>query len=266
MKYMLGALALFLLPVAAQAQEDGPRFCPNRPSLESSACTTEPGRVQFEFSVADWTLDNSAAERDDTILGGDFLARLGVGATTELQFAWTPVAYVRTRDKATGNIGRVARPGDVRLAVRQNLRNPDGKGLSYGLEPFVTLPVGRSPVGAGTWGAGVVLPVTYDVTDAVNIGFTGELDAAPDDDGDGRHFQYSGIAAASLAVTEAVSLTIESQLLRDRDPMEHATQAVAGLGVQWKYSKTRAFYAEAVGGLNHASPDVQLYAGVAALF
>lgn len=260
------ALIAILLPTAAYAQDDGPRFCPNRPSLQSSACTTEPGRVQFEFSVADWTLDDNAAERDDTILGGDFLARFGVTPSTELQLAWTPVAYARTRDKATGEITRVARPGDARLAVRQNLRNPDGKGLSFGVEPFVTVPVGRSPVGAGTWGAGAVLPVTYDVSDTVNVGFTGELDAAPDDDGDGRHFQYSGIAATSLAVTKTLSLTIEGELIRNRDPMEHVTQALGGVGMLWKYSKTRAVYAEAIGGLNHDSPDVQLYAGLAALF
>ncbi|SFP34738.1 transporter [Sphingomonas rubra] len=260
------ATAALLLPAAAWAQDEGPRFCPNRPSLESSACTTEPGRVHVEFSVADWTLDDDAGERNDTILGGDFLARLGVGSSTEVQLAWTPVAYARTRDKATGAVSRVARPGDARLAVRQNLANPDGSGLSYGLEPFVTLPVGRSPVGAGTWGAGVVLPVTYDVSDTVNVGFTGELDAAPDDDGRGRHLQYSGVAATSLQLTRALSLTVEGELLRDRDPTGHETQALAGLGMLWKYSRTRAFYAEAIGGLNGASPDVQLYAGVAALF
>jgi hypothetical protein len=264
MKTTIAVLGL-LVPAAAFAQDE-PRFCPNRPSLESSACTTEAGRVQFEVSVADWTLDDNADQRDDTILGGDFLARFGVGPSTEVQVAWTPVAYARTRDKASGAVSRVARPGDARLAVRQNLANPDGSGLSYGLEPFVTLPIGRSPVGAGTWGAGVVLPVTYDVSDAVNVGFTGELDAAPDQDGAGRHLQYSGVAATSLTLSEAVSLTIEGELLRDDDPTRHETQALSGVGVTWKYSKTRAFYAEAIGGLNRQSPDVQVYAGVAALF
>jgi len=264
MRTTIAVLGL-LVPAAAFAQDE-PRFCPNRPSLESSACTTEAGRVQFEVSVADWTLDDNADERDDTILGGDFLARFGVGRSTEVQVAWTPVAYARTRDKASGAVSRVARPGDARLAVRQNLANPDGSGLSFGLEPFVTLPIGRSPVGAGTWGAGVVLPVTYDVSDAVNVGFTGELDAAPDEDGTGRHLQYSGVAATSLTLSEAVSLTIEGELLRDDDPARHETQALGGVGVTWKYSKTRAFYAEAIGGLNRNSPDVQVYAGVAALF
>lgn len=260
----MGALAL-LLPNAAWAQDD-PRFCPNRPSLESSACTTEPGRVHVEFSVADWTLDDTVDARNDTILGGDFLARVGVGPSTELQVGWTPIAYARTRDKATGAVSRVARPGDARLAVRQNLANPDGSGLSYGIEPFVTVPLGRKPVGAGTWGAGVVLPVTYDVNDVVNVGFTGELDVAPDEDGRGRHFQYSGVAATSLSLSDAVSLTIEGELLRDDDPAGHETQALGGVGVTWKYSETRAFYAEAIGGLNRNSPDVQIYAGVAALF
>ncbi|RZM11059.1 MAG: transporter, partial [Sphingomonas sp.] len=75
MKTTIAVLGL-LVPAAAFAQDE-PRFCPNRPSLESSACTTEAGRVQFEVSVADWTLDDNADERDDTILGGDFLARFG---------------------------------------------------------------------------------------------------------------------------------------------------------------------------------------------
>lgn len=260
------AAALLGLPALAAAQEAGPRFCPNRPSLESSACVVPQGRVVVEMSVADWELDDSADERDDTILGGDFQARLGVGPATELQLSWTPVAYARTRDKASGSIDRVARAGDVRLAVRQNLRNPDGKGLSYGVEPFVTLPVGRAPVGAGDWGAGVVLPVTYDLTGQVNIGFTGELDAAPDQDGDGRHVQYSGIAAASFDLADNLTATLEGELIRDRDPVGHTTQALAGLGFQWKVQPLRALYAEAVGGLNHDSPDIRLYAGFAALF
>lgn len=258
--------AAMLLPATARAQDDGPRFCPSRPSLQSSACTTQPGRVQLEFSIADWTLDDRADERDDTILGGDFLARFGVARSTELQLAWTPVGYARTRDKADGQVTRVARPGDVQLAVRRSLRHPDGKGLSFGVQPFVTVPVGRAPLGAGTWGAGVLLPVTYDLSDAINVGFTGEVDAAPDGDGGGRHLRYSGVAATSIDLTDTLSMTIEGELIRDRDPAARETQALGGLGMLWKYSRTRALYAEAVGGLNRRSPDVQLYAGMAALF
>lgn len=253
------------LPAAAWGQE-GPRFCPTRPSLEGSACTTEPGRVHVEFSVADWELDNQPDSRTDTWLGSDFVARLGVGKSTEVQLGWSPIGYVRERDKGDNSVSRQLRSGDIRLAVRQNLRNPDGKGLSFGLEPFVTLPVGRAPIGAGTWGAGLVLPVTYDLTDTLNIGATGEADAQPDEDGAGRHFRYSGVVAASIALADRLNATIEAEWLHDHDPADPTTQALAGLGLQYELTPTRALYGEAVAGLNQESPDLHLYMGMAALF
>ena len=245
------------LPAAAWGQE-GPRFCPTRPSLEGSACTTEPGRVHVEFSIADWERDDQPDSRTDTWLGADFVARLGVGPSTEVQLGWSPVGYVRERDKADNSVTKQLRAGDIRLAVRQNLRNPDGKGLSFGAEPFLTLPVGRSPVGAGTWGAGLVLPVTYDLTDALNIGFTGEADAQPNEEDGGRHFRGSGVVAASIALTERLNATIEAEWIRDRDPVDPTTQALAGLGLQWELTPTHALYGEAVAGLNHLSPDVHI--------
>lgn len=263
-RLLLAAIALFAAaPVRAQ---DEPRFCPNNPSLESSACTTERGRLHVELTAVDWELDRQPDTRTDTIIAGDLLLRLGVGPTTEVQFDWSPYGHVRERNRASGEVDRANRVGDVTLAVRQNLANPDGKGLSYGIQPFVTLPVGRRPVGAGTWSAGVVLPVTYDLTDAVNVGVTGEADAMADEDGHGRHFAGNAVVAASFDVTDALSLTTEAQLLRDDDPDGATTQALAGLGMTYKVAKTRALYAEALAGLNHDAPDVRLYAGVAALF
>lgn len=261
----LAAAALMMAPAVAWAQDE-PRFCPNSPSLESSACTTEPGRVHVEATLGDWQLERNANQRIDTVLAGDVLVRAGVGPSTEVQLEWTPYGHVRTRDRATGLVEKQARVGDVTLGVRQNLRNPDGKGLSFGIQPSVTLPVGRSPVGAGDWAAGVVLPVTYDLTDTINIGTTGELDAAVDEDGHGRHFQGSMVAAVAIEISDAFSTTIEAQVMRDDDPSGATTQAVAGLGCLWTVAPRRAFFAEAVGGLNHAAPDVRLYAGIAALF
>ncbi len=265
MKPLAAAALLLLLPTAAWAQDE-PRFCPNSPSLESSACTTQPGRVHVEATLGDWQLERDADQRIDTVLAGDLLVRAGVGPSTELQLEWTPYGHVRTRDRVAGTVEKQARVGDVTIGVRQNLRNPDGTGLSFGIQPFVTLPVGRSPVGAGDWGAGVVLPVTYDLTDTINIGTTGELDAAVDEDGHGRHVQGSAVAAVAITFSDAFSATLEAQVTRDDDPSGATTQAVAGLGCLWTVAPQRAFFAEAVGGLNHDAPDVRVYAGIAALF
>ena len=260
-----GAAAAILGSTAASAQDD-PTFCPNRPSLGSSACITAPGHVHLEVSALDWQRDDTSDQREDTILAGDFEARFGVAKTTELQLSWTPVGRVRTRDKATGMIETKSGIGDVRLGLRQNLRNPDGKGLSFGAEPFVTVPIGRDPVGAGDWGAGIVLPVTYELSETVQLSVTGEGDAAVDDDGNGRHLAYSGIAGLGYALTDAITATAELFALRDNDPMGHHTETAAAGSVAWQPRKNLQLNMLAVAGLNHDTPDIRLVTGGAVLF
>lgn len=267
---MIGRLGLFGLAVMAAtpalAQADEPRFCPNRPSLGSSACITEPGKVQLEVSGVDWQRDDSSDSREDTVLSGDVLARIGLGASTEAQIGWTGFGHVRTRDKTTGAIDTVNGVGDVTLALRQNFANPDGKGLSYGVEPFVTLPVGREPIGAGDWGAGVIVPVTYDLSDKVNLAFTGEADAQPDEDGNGRHFAYSGIVGLGYELSKQWTVVGELSVARDDDPMDKHTEAVAAGSLAWRPRQTLQLDLLGTVGLNHDAPDFRLVTGGAILF
>lgn len=269
----MGRLGLFGLAVMAGmvatpalAQADEPRFCPQRPSLGTSACTTEPGKVQLEMSGIDWQRDDTADSREDTVLAGDVVARIGLGAHTEAQIGWTGFGHVRTRDKTTGAVDTINGVGDVRLALRQNFANPDGKGLSYGVEPFVTLPVGREPIGAGDWGAGVLVPVSYDLSDTVNLQFTGEADAAPDEDGHGQHFAYSGIVGLGYALSKQWTVVGEMSVARDDDPVEPHTEVVAAGSLAWRPRNTLQLDLLGTVGLNHDAPDFRLVTGGAILF
>lgn len=267
MMIKLGIVGLALLAATpALAQDDEPRFCPNRPSLGSSACTTEPGKVQVELSGVDWQRDDTADSREDTVLAGDLLVRFGLGDSTEAQIGWTGYGHVRTRDKLTGAIDTVNGVGDIRLALRQNFANPDGKGLSYGVEPFVTLPVGREPIGAGDWGAGVVVPVTYDLADKWNLAFTGQAEAAVDEDGDGRHFAYSGILGLGYDLSKQLTAVAELSLARDDDPMDSHTEAVAAGSLAWQPHNGLQFDLLGTVGLNHTTPDFRVVTGGAILF
>ncbi|WP_375391470.1 transporter [uncultured Sphingomonas sp.] len=262
-------LTVALLGVAAPAlaqADDGPRFCPNRPSLGESGCTTEPGHVQFEVSAVDWTKDETADSREDTVLVGDFQARFGLTRSAELQVAWTPYGHDRVRDKATGLISSAGRVGDVQIGLRQNLRHPDGKGLSFAIEPSVTLPVGRQPIGAGTWGAGLVVPVTYDLTDALNLQLTNDVEAAPDEDGAGRHLLVNEVLGLGLDVSDKVTLNAEVQVTRDADPAGHETRAVAAGSVAWQPFKRFQLDALVGVGLNCDTPDLELLTGGAIEF
>lgn len=263
MRWMALVFAVSALAGAAWAQ-DAPRFCPNRPDLGSSTCTVEPGRLLAEVSSADWQRERSDGERTDTFLAGDLLLRTGLGARTEVQLSWTPVAQVRTYT-AGAPAEVVTGVGDVRLGLRRNLRHPDGGGFSIAVEPFVTLPVGTGPIGRGDWSAGVVVPVSYDL-DAWSLGFTGEVDAETDGDRSGRHRAFAGTLGLGRAFSDRFGGVVEVSARRDEDPGNRHTEWVAAASVAWTPGDTLQLDLLGVAGLNRSAPDFRLVAGVAVLF
>ena len=263
-RWLLASALLVATPAFAQADE--PRFCPNRPSLGSPACTTEPGHVLAEFSALDWQRDDSIDSREDQMLAGDLLARIGVGPSTEVFVGWTAYGHDRTRDKASGAVDAAGGTGDVTLGLRQNLHNPDGKGFSLAVQPFVTLPTGREPIGVGDYQLGVILPVTYDLSDSLNLAFTGEVDDAADGSRDGHHLEYSGIIGVSYQVSEQLTAVGELSLAREDDPDARKTTALAAASLAWQPRKGLQLDVLAVAGLNREAPDVRLALGGAVLF
>lgn len=256
-------LLVSAVPVGAEELRD---FCPTRPGLGTDACTVDPGHVVGEMSLGDWTRETDGPERTSTLLLGDLLLRAGVGPSSEVQLGWTPYGRQTVRDRAAGTKERQSRVGDVTLGFRQNLSNPDGSGLSFALQPFVSLPVGRAPIGAGDWGAGLVAPLTYELTDAVQLEFVPEADAAVDADGKGRHFAASLVAGVSTKISKAVTATFELQGARDNDPMGHATAYLGSAALAWQPADNLQLDVQAVAGLNRNAPDVELILGVARRF
>jgi hypothetical protein len=255
---------LLLVPVAAFAEDRD--YCPTRPGLGTTPCTIAPGRVSVETALADWTLEQDSTQRTDTVLVGDTFVRLGLTDSIEAQFGWTPFGHVRTRDKLAGTVDSANRVGDVTLGLKANLLHPDGSGVSVAVQPFVTLPVGRAPVGAGDWGAGVVMPVTFDLSDSVNFATTTEADAAVDQDGRGRHFAASETLGLGFKLSKALTATVEAQVLRDEDPAGPTTQGLASLSLAWMAKDDLQIDVGGVAGLNRGAPDIELYLGISRRF
>lgn len=262
-RYMLGAGLLLLATPSWAADRD---YCPTRPGLGTTPCTISPGRVSVETGLTDWTLDDQPDQRTDTVLIGDTLARLGVTDAVEVQLGWTPYGHVRTRDKATNAVDSAGRIGDVTLGFKANLKNPDGKGFSIAVQPFATLPLGRAPVGAGDWGAGVVVPVTYDLGERFNLQSTSEADAAVNSSGQGRHFAVSQVIGLGIKLSDKVSGTVEAQVVRDEDPAGKTTQVLASSALAWMPKDNLQLDIGAVAGLNRDAPTVELYVGISRRF
>lgn len=259
------ACVLFAGIGAAQAQELRP-FCPDRPGLGTPACTIDRGHVVAELGGIDWSLDQDDRTRTDSWTMGDLLLRYGVTQDMEVQVGWTAFGAVRTRDKVTGAIGHGAGIGDVTLAMRRNLSQPDGSGFSAAVMPTVTLPTGGATIGAGDWGTGLIVPLNYSLSDSFSIALTPEVDAAVDADRRGRHLAYGGVIGLGAQIGKAVSAALEFQALRDEDPGGHATKKLASISLAWQPKDDLQLDAGAVAGVNAASADMELYVGIARRF
>lgn len=243
-------------------------YCPDRPGLATPSCIIDQGHASLEVGLVDWTLDRSSDMRSDQIVTGDALLRVGVTGVTELQLGWTSYGRLRTRDRMTGAIQVQHGTGDVTVALRQNLKNPDGSGFSLSLMPSLTLPVGHSPIGAGDWAAGLRVPVSVELNEQFAIELTPEIDAAVDSDGEGRHIRYGSVEGVAIKVSKAVTATLEYSAMRDRDPdpMERSTQQLASLSVGWQPSDDLQLDVGTVAGLNHKTADIEAYVGVSRRF
>ena len=246
----------------ALSPQDQREYCPARPGLGTPACTISPGRLSIETGIVDWTNDDSADERSDSVLIGDTLVRVGLTASLEAQLGWTPFGHAPTRDKATGSVDRANRVGDALVGLKANLRSPDGSGFAAAVQPFASLALGRVPIGAGDWGAGVVVPLSYDLTPALNLQLSPEVDAAVDGDGHGRHLAYGSVLGLGVSLSDAVGVTFELAATRDNDPEEHTREAYGAISATWAPSDDLQLDAGTTLGLNHDAADIALYIGL----
>lgn len=271
----LAALAMLAAPVSAQdspkdmaqdkAQNPAPRdLCSELGGLDTPACIVDPAKLQVEVGMGDWTLDKSDGQRKDTIDTGEILLRYGVTGTTEVRLGWTAFGYARTRDLASGAIQRTTGVGDVTLGIKQSISHPaEGKtGFAVAILPYATLPSGRQDVGAGDWSAGLIIPTSYKLSDDFSLEMTPEVVAAVNESGSSRHLAYGTAFGVQAHVTKTFIVTPEVQLVRDRDPIGHATMSRASLSLDYQPQKYTIIDVEAIAGLNHATPDIELAWGV----
>lgn len=263
-KLIVAVACAALFPTAAWAQDR--EYCPDRPGIGTPACTMAPGKASLEISLGDWSVDANTKERQDVFLAGDGLLRYGIADHAELQLGWTMLGFAHTRDRLTGDVDHRSGTGDVTVALRRNLAHPDGSGLSWAVMPYATLPVGREPFGQGDWGAGIKVPLSYELSQSLSLTSTTSFDAAVDEDGSGRHFAFDEVVGTALKLSEAVSVTAEYEFTRDRDPAGHHTEQVGGLSLAWQPADDLQLDLGANLALDHRADDAEVYFGVSRRF
>ncbi len=259
---LLCLLALNLAaPAHAQpAGEEESEICADRPGIASSTCIVEPNRVQLELAI-DWSFQEDGDARTDTVLAGDTLVRIGVDERTEVQFGWT--AFGRVRERVGDDVASDDSVGDAFIGVRHRLYDKDG--IAVALQGRFSLPIGGSAIGAGDWGAELLVPFTFGVGE-VDLALTPFIAAAPDADRRGRHLAYGLAAGMGFNLSKRLSTVIDLSLARDEDPLGSSTEALAALALAYLVNNNLQIDAGAIVGLNEDSADLELYVGAAQRF
>lgn len=260
------ALVGMLLAGAPASGAELRELCADRPGIDTPACTVDAGHLQIEAGGMAWTRDAQSGTRTDTMIIGDMAARLGVGPSTELRAGWRAYGRERERDRTAGTTTTAHRTGDATFGLKQNVSNPDGSGFSAALLPSITVPIGRRPIGDGTWSAGMLVPLSWEVSPDIHVQLTPEADAAANESGHGRHLAAGSAAGIELGLSKTLDLDLEVQAIRDRDPSGHSTMALAAASLAYGIGENLQLDVGGVAGLNHASPDVRAYWGIVRRF
>jgi hypothetical protein len=260
------SLLTLLYCSAAHADEGLRDFCADRPGLGTPTCIVDRGHVVVEAGFADWTHVREGSGRSDSVVVGNALIRYGLTDTMEVHIGWDGYGFARACDRAAGMSERFDGGGDMTFAFRQSLRNPDGSGFSVAVMPYATAPTGSDAFSAGDWGAGLIVPVSLELTGGLSLGLTPQVDAAVDSDGDGRHLAYGTVIGLGVGLTDDLSMSLEVSFSRDEDPDGHSTEALAGLAFAWMADDNLQLDIGVVAGLNTDSPDAEVYAGIARRF
>ena len=244
-----GLIALALAgPAPGQTLRD---FCADRPGKATPACILDRGHLQVETGLADASFDRGP----DSYLLGQSELRLGVTRRTELEAVLTPFSH------GDGRSGL----GDLSLGFRSALTDPDRQGTAVSWELYVTAPTATRGQGAGGWEGLVRLPLAADLANGFSLGLTPEADVRRDGDGRGRHVAVSGAAALSHDLAGG-SVAAELWGERDEDPGHHVSRASFDVSAAWMVGRDLQLDAGANAGLTHATPDLEVYVGVARRF
>ncbi|HEX3942598.1 MAG TPA: transporter [Rhizomicrobium sp.] len=261
----VGAVALWFLTVifdAAAMADDQTPICADRPTKSNNACAVDPGAWQLETDLFNGTFQRSAGVTTDTYLITNPTLKYGIAENWDVEANIAPYEIVRTHDAfGTRTLNGV---GDLFLRVKYDA-SPQGD-VQLGFVPYVKLPTARDGIGNGAVEAGVSVPVNITLSDVWSLGFSPEFDALKDASVDGRHFNTSQTVVVGYALPGDVTLNAELWGDWNDDPAGAPTQYSLDFAAAKLLTKTFQIDGGVNFGLNRATPDVQLYAGLATKF
>ncbi len=232
----LGGLVAALAAAPAHAQNRS--FCAEKPGMGSPACTLGGGQAMVEVTVAGLDHTNTRQFRLDVDTFADTLLRFGLDDRTEVQLGLTGYIRAVRSDRRSGVSETASGIGDSYVAVRRSLS------AATAIEAYILLPTGQSAVSAGTWGAGVVLPISLPSPAAFQLALTPEFNAVPGADGRSRHFVYGAVLGASTELASGWAGALEVSAIQNDEPFNRYFGSKLAATLTWRATERLQFNTE----------------------
>lgn len=238
-------------------------ICTDRPTKGTAACTVPEGRVQIESDLIFWSRTSAGPARTDVLLYGNPTIKYGIGPDTDVQANIAPLVDVRE------SVGGVTRSrtgsGDLTLRLKQRVTFATSR-VQAAIVPSVKLPTAERGIGNGEWEGGIAVPVQVPLGTAT-VTLVPQLSLLADalEPGD-RHFEFQGVASVGYPIAERATLAVELWTSQDWDPAGTVRQYSADTAIAYLVNDDFQLDLGGNFGLNRATPDVQLYAGLSKRF
>jgi hypothetical protein len=235
----------------------------DRPDKTESPYTVDAGRVQVELDFISFTRDRSEGVRTETIAVAPVNLKLGLTASTDIQFVVAP--YVRQITSGTGVRGRTDGFGDVTVRLKRNLFGNDGGSAALAVMPFVKLPTNTGGIGNNAVELGLIVPLALTLSERVRLGVMTEVDL--NQQSDGRGYAPSFVNSATLAFSLSDRLGLYTELFTERSTEGGAAWVVTGnAGVTYAVTPDLQIDAGVNKGLTRAADNINIFAGLSRRF
>lgn len=249
---------------SAAAAADAEPICADRPGLATGTCTVAAGMVQVETGFFEWARDRSGELRTEELTVGE--TALVFGVTDRFHVGIDLMPYMRTRERDGDGRARASGFGDVGIRAKYRLTR-DGAPVELALNPFVTIPTAKRPLGSGKVEGGMIVPVEWAIPrSSLSLTFSPELGLVADADGSGHHLAIAKAVSLEAALSSRLAIAFDLWGQWDRDPDGTVRRYAVGPSAAYLISTDVQIDAGVDFGLNRHTSDVTVYSGIAARF
>ncbi len=241
-------------------------FSPDRPTKSTGPFTVDAGRTQLEMDFFYYTLQKQDGVRTTTLVGPNPNLKIGLTNNIDLQINMAPFMTLGVEDKVGGTHDRWSGQGDLFLRSKIAFWGNDGGKTAFALIPWLKAPTAATGLGNGATEGGVIAALQVSLPGDASLLFNSEVDWLKDATAGGTHGNYINAVGVTVPVIKDVSFSAELWSQVTDDPDGTVRQFSIDTALAWTVQPNLQLDIGANFGLNAATPQLQLYAGVARRF